>query len=145
MTMTQKDFTTLLVSDIVWERHGEAIRALGPKISPVIYEGNDVLPDEVIETLDAVFYSSDLWPERSRGIVLSILKAKNIMFLQVCTSLDLLMLSVKPPRNLSKTISSSFRIFYSCVFVPIRIVKLFYIVAKYGIKYNIIRKVKLCK
>jgi phosphoglycerate dehydrogenase-like enzyme len=76
--MTQKDFTTLLVSDIVWERHGEAIRALGPKISPVIYEGNDVLPDEVIETLDAVFYSSDLWPERSRGIVLSILKAKNI-------------------------------------------------------------------
>jgi phosphoglycerate dehydrogenase-like enzyme len=76
--MTQKDFTTLLVSDIVWERHGEAIRALGPKISPVIYKGNDVLPDEVIETLDAVFYSSDLWPERSRGIVLSILKAKNI-------------------------------------------------------------------
>jgi len=86
-------------------------------------------------------------PYQHRSIIWSnpILKAKNIMFLQVCTSLDLLMLSVKPPRNLSKTISSSFRIFYSCVFVPIRIVKLFYIVAKYGIKYNIIRKVKLCK
>jgi len=81
MTVTQKDITTLLVSDNVWERHGDAIRALSSKISPVIYEGNDVLPDEVIETLDAVFYSSDLWPDRSRGIVLSILKAQNIKWM----------------------------------------------------------------
>ena len=81
MTMTQKNIPTLLVSDNVWARHGEAIRALGPKISPVIYEGNDVLPDEVIETLDAVFYSSDLWPDRSRGIALSVLKAKNIKWM----------------------------------------------------------------
>ena len=79
--MTQKDITTLLVSDNVWERHGDAIRALGSKISPIIYEGNDVLSDEVIETLDAVFYSSDLWPDRSRGIVLSILKAQNIKWM----------------------------------------------------------------
>ena len=57
--MNQKDITTLLVSDNVWARHGNAIRALGASISPVIYEGNDVLPDEVIETIDAVFYSSD--------------------------------------------------------------------------------------
>ena len=79
--MNQKDITTLLVSDNVWARHGDAIRALGASISPVIYEGNDVLPDEVIETLDAVFYSSDLWPDRSRGIVLSILKTKNLKWM----------------------------------------------------------------
>ena len=51
--MNQKDITTLLVSDNVWARHGDAIRALGSSISPVIYEGNEVLPDEVIETLDS--------------------------------------------------------------------------------------------
>jgi glycosyltransferase involved in cell wall biosynthesis len=70
-----------------------------------------------------------------------ILTAKNIMFLQVCTSLDLLMLSMKTPRNLSKTISSSFIIFYSCFFVPIKAVKLFCIIAKYGLKYTFTHKV----
>jgi glycosyltransferase involved in cell wall biosynthesis len=74
-----------------------------------------------------------------------IFKAKNIMFLQTCTSLDLLFLSMKSPRNLSKTISSSFRIFYSCFFVPIKIVKLLCIVAKYGMKYIVTRRAISCK
>lgn len=73
--------TTLLISDNVWARHGEVIRSMVPNISPIIYEGDEVLPDEVISSIDTVFFSSDLWPERSRGFVLSILKATNLKWM----------------------------------------------------------------
>ncbi len=72
---------TLLVSDNVWARHGDAIRSISPGVTPIIYEGNDVLPDEIIPTINTVFYSSDLWPERSRGFVLSILKATSVKWM----------------------------------------------------------------
>jgi phosphoglycerate dehydrogenase-like enzyme len=72
---------TLLISDNVWARHGEVIRSMVPNISPIIYEGDEVLPDEVISSIDTVFFSSDLWPERSRGFVLSILKATNLKWM----------------------------------------------------------------
>jgi D-2-hydroxyacid dehydrogenase (NADP+) len=72
---------TLLVSDNVWGRHADAIRAISPDVTPVIYEGNEVLPDEIIPTINTVFYSSDLWPERSRGFVLSILKATSVKWM----------------------------------------------------------------
>ena len=72
---------TLLVSDNVWGRHGDAIRSISPGVTPIIYEGNDILPDEIIGTINTVFYSSDLWPERSRGFVLSILKATSVKWM----------------------------------------------------------------
>jgi phosphoglycerate dehydrogenase-like enzyme len=72
---------TLLISDNVWGRHSEAIRAISPSITPVIYEGNEILPDEVIDSINAVFYSNDLWPDRSRGFVLSILKATSLKWM----------------------------------------------------------------
>jgi len=72
---------TLLVSDNVWARHGDAIRSISPGVTPVIYEGNEVLPDEIISTINTVFYSSDLWPERSRGFVLSLLKANSVKWM----------------------------------------------------------------
>ena len=72
---------TLLVSDNVWARHGDAIRSISPSVTPIIYEGNDVLPDEIISTINTVFYSSDLWPERSRGFVLSLLKATSVKWM----------------------------------------------------------------
>ncbi len=72
---------TLLVSDNVWSRHGNAILAISPSVTPIIYEGNDVLPDEIIPTINTVFYSSDLWPDRSRGFVLSILKATSVKWM----------------------------------------------------------------
>ena len=73
--------STLLVSDNAWGRQGDAIRAISPDVTPVIYEGNEVLPDEIIPTINTVFYSSDLWPERSRGFVLSILKATSVKWM----------------------------------------------------------------
>lgn len=72
---------TLLISDNVWGRHSEAIRAISPSIIPVIYEGNEILPDEVLDSINAVFYSNDLWPDRSRGFVLSILKATSLKWM----------------------------------------------------------------
>ena len=72
---------TLLVSDNVWSRHADAIRAISPGITPVIYEGNEILPDEIISTINTVFYSSDLWPDRSRGFVLSIIKAASVKWM----------------------------------------------------------------
>jgi phosphoglycerate dehydrogenase-like enzyme len=65
----------------VWDRHGDAIRLISPGLTPVIYEGNEVLPDETISTINTVFYSSDLWPDRSRGFALSILKATSLKWL----------------------------------------------------------------
>ena len=76
-----KEPITLLVSDNVWSRHADAIRAISPEITPVVYEGNEVLPDEIISTINAVFYSSDLWPDRSRGFALSILKATSVKWM----------------------------------------------------------------
>ena len=72
---------TLLVSDNVWGHHGDAIRSISPGVTPIIYEGNDVLPDEIISTINTVFYSSDLWPDRSRGFVLSIMKAASVKWM----------------------------------------------------------------
>lgn len=72
---------TLLVSDNVWGRHADAIRAISPDVTPVIYEGDDVLPDEVISSINTVFFSSDLWPDRSRGFVLSIMKATSVKWM----------------------------------------------------------------
>ena len=72
---------TLLVSDNVWARHGDAIRSISHGVTPIIYEGNEILSDEIIPTINTVFYSSDLWPERSRGFVLSILKATSVKWM----------------------------------------------------------------
>lgn len=72
---------TLLISDNVWGRHADAIRAISPGITPIIYEGNEILPDEIISTINTVFYSSDLWPDRSRGFVLSIMKAASVKWM----------------------------------------------------------------
>ena len=72
---------TLLISDNVWGRHADAIRAISPEITPIIYKGNEILPDEIISTINTVFYSSDLWPDRSRGFVLSIMKAASVKWM----------------------------------------------------------------
>lgn len=78
---TESTDLVLLVSDNVWQREEKAIRAIAPSVTPVIYVGDDPIDDDIIPTINAAFYSSDLWPERSRGIALSILKATNLKWL----------------------------------------------------------------
>lgn len=71
----------LLVSDNVWQREGTNITSFAPGITPVIYEGDDPLPDDILAKVNVAFFSSDVWPERSRGMVLSIMKSANVKWL----------------------------------------------------------------
>lgn len=80
MTTPLKDIT-LLISDNVWARESDAIRDILPSVRPVVYEGNEPLPTDIVSNVDVAFYSSDLWPERSRGIALSIIQADNLKWL----------------------------------------------------------------
>jgi len=72
----------LLVSDNVWQLDGPAIRAIAPHIEPVIYEGDQPLSDDVLERVDIAFLSSDVWPERIRGMSVSVMKAQNLSWMQ---------------------------------------------------------------
>lgn len=71
----------LLISDNVWSREGDAIKDILPSVQPVIYEGDDPLSPDIASSIDVAFYSSDLWPERSRGIALSIITASHLKWL----------------------------------------------------------------
>lgn len=72
----------LLVSDNVWERHKEEIARVAPQVVPLVYRGDQPFPDDVLATVDIAYFSADCWPDRSRGIVLSILKSPNLKWLQ---------------------------------------------------------------
>lgn len=78
---TSMDSLGLLISDNVWAREGDAIRDILPSVTPLIYEGNEPFSPDVISSIDIAFYSSDLWPERSRGIALSVIQATNLKWL----------------------------------------------------------------
>lgn len=71
----------MLISDNVWERRQHDILAVAPKVRPAIYKGDDPLDPGLTTSIDLAFYSSDLWPERSRGIAISILNAANLQWL----------------------------------------------------------------
>ena len=72
----------LLLSDNVWERHADEIARIAPDVVPLVYRGDQPFPDDVLDTVDIAYFSADCWPDRSRGIVLSILKARNLRWLQ---------------------------------------------------------------
>ena len=72
----------LLVSDNVWERHGDEIRSFAPGIEPVVYVGDEPATADQCARINTVFFSQDLWPERSRGFWVSIVKSPGIAWLQ---------------------------------------------------------------
>jgi len=80
MTTAGSDIV-LLVSDNVWQREGTNITSFAPGITPVIYEGDEPIADDVLANVNVAFFSSDVWPERSRGMVLSIMKSTNVKWL----------------------------------------------------------------
>jgi phosphoglycerate dehydrogenase-like enzyme len=80
MTTAGSDIV-LLVSDNVWQREGTNITSFAPGITPIIYEGDEPIADDVLAEVNVAFFSSDVWPERSRGMVLSIMKATNVKWL----------------------------------------------------------------
>lgn len=78
---TSSDAPVLLVSDNVWGRHAERIAAITPQSRTIVYSGDEPLSDDILSTVDIAFFSSDVWPERSRGMVLSIMNAPQLKWL----------------------------------------------------------------
>ena len=78
---TPVDAPIILVSDNVWGRHAERIAAIAPQSNTIVYSGDEPLSDDVLSTVDIAFFSSDVWPERSRGMVLSIINAPQLKWL----------------------------------------------------------------
>lgn len=72
----------LLVSDTVWREAGDEISRVAPDLEVIQYEGNEPLDDATLSRVTLAFFSADTWPDRSRGIVLSILKAPRLKWLQ---------------------------------------------------------------
>lgn len=72
----------LLVSDTVWREVGDDITRLAPDLEVIQYQGNEPLDTETLSRVTLAFFSADTWPDRSRGIVLSILKAPHLKWLQ---------------------------------------------------------------
>lgn len=72
----------LLVSDAVWHHFGDEITRIAPGLEVILYEGSEPLGDAVLSRVTLAFFSEDTWPDRSRGIVLSILKSPNLRWLQ---------------------------------------------------------------
>jgi phosphoglycerate dehydrogenase-like enzyme len=71
----------LLISDTVWERRAAEILAIAPNTQPIIYVGDEPVADELLPTIDIAFFSSDVWPDRPRGLVISILKATHLKWM----------------------------------------------------------------
>lgn len=78
---TVPDHPVLLIGDNAWGHHGEAIRAFAPHLEVIVYEGDQPLPQDVLDRITIAFFSQDLWPERSRGFVLSVMGATNLQWL----------------------------------------------------------------
>lgn len=71
----------VLVSDNVWERRKDALLEAAPHMTPIVYEGNEMLPPDILDSITVAFFSGDIWPERTRGFMLSALKSPNLSWL----------------------------------------------------------------
>ena len=80
--MTTGDGHVLLISDTVWNAHRERITEIAPDLAVRVYEGDQPLNDADLVDVTIAFFSSDTWPDRSRGIVLSILKSPRLQWMQ---------------------------------------------------------------
>lgn len=80
--VTTGDGHVLLVSDTIWNAHRERISDIAPGLGVRIYEGDQPLSDSDLADVTLAYFSSDTWPDRSRGIVLSILKSPRLQWMQ---------------------------------------------------------------
>lgn len=80
--MTSGKPLVLLLSDNVWAHHGENIRRISSDIVPVIYEGDEPIDPAQLADVEVCFLSADTWPERIRGISVSIMKSPSLRWLQ---------------------------------------------------------------
>ena len=71
----------LLVSDRFWHANKDALLASDPGLVPVVYEGEDPVDPSLLHDVEVAVFSGDVWPERSRGLMISILKSVNLKWL----------------------------------------------------------------
>jgi D-3-phosphoglycerate dehydrogenase len=55
--------------------------AIAPNTQPIIYVGDEPVADDLLPTIDIAFFSSDVWPDRMRGLAISVLKANQLKWM----------------------------------------------------------------
>lgn len=73
---------TILLSDHVWERRQDDIRAVAPDVTAVLYVGAEPVPAAQLEPVTIGLLSGDVWPDRVVGLSVSLLKSPNMRWLQ---------------------------------------------------------------
>ena len=72
----------MFVSDTVWHRYGADLLQADPTIEPVLLTSAEPLAEQTLDRITTAFFSGDVWPARTREMMISILKAKNLEWLQ---------------------------------------------------------------
>jgi phosphoglycerate dehydrogenase-like enzyme len=73
---------TILLSDHVWERRQDDIRAVAPDVTAVLYVGAEPVPTAQLEPVTIGLLSGDVWPDRVVGLSVSLLKSPTMRWLQ---------------------------------------------------------------
>ncbi len=73
---------TILLSDHVWERRQDDIRAVARNVTAVLYVGAEPVPTSQLEAVTIGLLSGDVWPDRVVGLSVSLLKSPNMRWLQ---------------------------------------------------------------
>lgn len=73
---------TILLSDHVWERRQDDIRAVAPDVTAVLYVGAEPVPAAQLEPVTIGLLSGDVWPDRVVGLSVSLLKSPTMRWLQ---------------------------------------------------------------
>ncbi len=71
----------MFVSDTVWHRYGADLLQANPTIEPVLLTSAEPLAEQTLDRITTAFFSGDVWPARTREMMISILKAKNLEWL----------------------------------------------------------------
>jgi len=70
------------MSDHVWERRQDDIRAVAPDVTAVLYVGAEPVPAAQLEPVTIGLLSGDVWPDRVVGLSVSLLKSPTMRWLQ---------------------------------------------------------------
>ena len=76
----------MFVSDTVWESYGIELLNADPTIEPILLTSAEPLPAKILDRITTAFFSGDVWPLRTREMMISILKAPNLKWLHTFSS-----------------------------------------------------------
>ncbi len=76
----------MFVSDTVWESYGIELLNADPTVEPILLTSAEPLPAKILDRITTAFFSGDVWPLRTREMMISILKAPNLKWLHTFSS-----------------------------------------------------------